>query len=178
MPLKLPIIEYLNETRPSPNNLLPKDPIKRAQARAISEIINSGILIIQIQMFRFKIICYWRIEKIGIQPLQNIGTVVFLNKSTSREKRNEWLNSVLDKGVRSIETILKETSGQCCVGDTVSIADLCLVPQVEAVLRVKKAIKTEFELSKFPNIARVNDHLEKMAEFQKAHPKNQPDYKP
>lgn len=144
----------MNETRPSPHDLLPKDPIKRANARAISEIMNSGI-----------------------QPLQNIGPVVFLNKSMTREKRNEWLNHFLDKGVRSLETIMKETSGQCCVGDSVSIADLCLVPQVEAILRVKKAINTKFDLNEFPNIARVNGYLEKIPEFQRAHPKNQPDYK-
>lgn len=135
--------------------MLPKDPIKRARARAIAEVMNSGI-----------------------QPLQNIGPVVFLNKSMSREKRNEWLNHFLDKGMITIETMLKETSGRCCVGDDVSIADLCLVPQVEAVLRVKKAIKTEFELSKFPNVLRVNNHLETMEAFQKAHAKNQPDFKP
>ena len=37
------IIEYLDETRPQKINLLPKDPAKRAKARAIAEIVNSGM---------------------------------------------------------------------------------------------------------------------------------------
>ena len=37
------IMEYLDETRPSEPRLLPKDPVKRAKARAIAEIVNSGI---------------------------------------------------------------------------------------------------------------------------------------
>ena len=40
----LPIIEYLDETRPNGPKLLPTDPVKRAQARAIAEIVNSGIV--------------------------------------------------------------------------------------------------------------------------------------
>lgn len=133
---------------------MPKEPLKRAQARAIAEVTNSGI-----------------------QPYQNIDAVVRLNKTMGREKRNEWLNHYLDKGVQTLEFMLRQSSGQCCVGDTVSIADLCLVPQIEAVLRVKKAIKTPFDLNDFPNLARVNAHLEKIPEFQRAHAFNQSDYK-
>lgn len=152
---KLPIIEYLNETRPHGSNLLPDEPAKRAQARAIAEVINSGI-----------------------QPYQNIDAVVRLNKSMGRDKRNEWLNHYLDKGARTLEAMLARSSGRFCVGDSVSIADLCLVPQVEAFVRVKKAIATPFDLGHFPNLKRVNANLEAMPEFKRAHAHNQSDYNP
>lgn len=99
----LAIIEYLDETRPGGVRLLPADPVKRAQVRMISEIINSGI-----------------------QPYQNANVL----KRLGDEKKTEWLQFYLSKGMRAIEAALKETSGKYCVGDEVSMADLCLIPQV------------------------------------------------
>jgi maleylacetoacetate isomerase len=102
----LPIIEYINETRKQEPNLIPTDPVKRARARAIAEIINSGI-----------------------QPYQNTNVVKRIAQEMGDEKKNEWLQFYLRKGFKAIEEALKETSGKFCVGDEITIADLCLVPQ-------------------------------------------------
>jgi maleylacetoacetate isomerase len=105
----VPIIEYLNETRPQGASLLPSDPIKRAKARALAEIVNSGI-----------------------QPYQKTSVVKRFAEQYGEEKKNEWVYTHLNNGFRAFEEMLKETSGKYCVGDEVSIADMCLVPQVYA----------------------------------------------
>ena len=140
------IIEYLDETRPNGPRLLPSDPAKRAKARAIAEIVNSGI-----------------------QPYQNTNVLKRLVNEIGEEKKNEWLQFYLTKGFRSIEVALKETSGKYCVGDEVSIADLCLVPQVYSAGRFN------IDLSDFPNVRRVYDELNKLPAFQRAHAHRQPD---
>ena len=59
-----------------------------------------------------------------------------LTEQIGEEKKNEWLQIYLNKGFRAFEEMLKETSGKYCVGDDVTIADLCLFPQVYAVNRL------------------------------------------
>nr|UOU03304.1 glutathione S-transferase zeta 2 [Brachionus rubens] len=142
------IIEYLDETRNDGVNLLPKDPVKRAKSRIISEIINSGI-----------------------QPYQNANVIKRINQEMGKEKRIEWLDFYLNKGLNSIETNLRNSKGKYCVGDEITIADLCLVPQVYSARRYK------VDISKYPIIQSINSELEKLPEFVKAHPDNQPDFK-
>nr|QUF59422.1 glutathione S-transferase GSTZ3 [Brachionus angularis] len=142
----IPIIEYLDETRPQQPRLIPQDPIKRAKARAIAEIINSGI-----------------------QPYQNTNVLKRLVNEIGEEKKNEWLKFYLTKGFRAVEEALKESSGKYCVGDDISIADLCLVPQVYSAYRFN------VDLTNFPNVLRVNSELEKLPEFHKAHAHRQID---
>ncbi|XP_013084764.2 maleylacetoacetate isomerase-like isoform X1 [Biomphalaria glabrata] len=136
----LPIIEYLEERNPEPP-LLPKDSFGRAQVRALSELINSGI-----------------------QPLQN---------STVLEKvgdgKEEWARSFIVKGFQALETLLKQTSGKYSYGDTVTMADLCLVPQMFAAKRFK------VDLEPFPTICRVHDALAELSAFKAADASNQPD---
>jgi len=137
----LPIIEYLEETHPSGVSIFPKDHVKRAQARAIAEMINSGI-----------------------QPLQNLSV---LNALT--QDKGEWAKRVIAQGFQALEKTLEQTSGKCCVGDELSIADLCLVPQVFNAIRFK------VDLSSFPLITKINAFLETQPAFVAAHPKQQPD---
>ena len=125
----------MDETRTNGSNLLPRNPIKRAQARAIAEIINSGI-----------------------QPYQNLNVL----KRITKEKKYEWLDFYLSKGLRSLETTLKVTSGKFCVGDELSIADLCLVPQIFHV----KRNSIEFSEKLYPYLTRINKELEKTPEFK------------
>jgi len=137
----LPILEYLEETHPTGVSLFPKDPIKRAQSRAIAEIINSGI-----------------------QPLQNLSV---LNALT--QDKGEWAKRVIAQGFVALEKALQQTSGKCCVGDEISIADLCLVPQVFNAIRFK------VDLTSYPLITKINAFLETQPAFAAAHPKQQPD---
>nr|UOU03305.1 glutathione S-transferase zeta 3 [Brachionus rubens] len=142
----VPIIEYVDETRPQEPKLLPQDPVKRAKARAIAEIINSGI-----------------------QPYQNTNVLKRLVNEIGEEKKNEWLHHYLTKGFKAIEAALVETSGKYCVGDEVTIADLCLVPQVYSAYRFN------IDLSSFPNVLRVNSELEKLPAFHNSHAHRQVD---
>ena len=135
---KLPIIEYIDETRHMGLRLLPKDPVKRGQSRMISEIINSGI-----------------------QPYQNANVLKRIKKEMGNVKSDEWLNFYLAKGLKSLEFTLKKTSGIYCVGNEISIADMCLVPQIFHV----KRNKIEFSDKLYPNIFRLNGTLEKIPEF-------------
>ena len=127
---------------------MPSDPIKRAKARAIAELVNSGI-----------------------QPYQNISVVQQVLKEMGKSKRDEWLQNYLGKGFDSIESILKETSesGQFCVGQSLSIADICLVPQVYSAKRFK------IDFAKYPLINSINSNLEAVPQFIKAHAHNQID---
>ena len=140
------IIEYLDETRPEEPRLLPKDPVKRAKARHLAEIVNSGI-----------------------QPYQNTNVLKRLNEEIGEEKKNEWLQFYIKKGFRAIEQTLQETSGKYSVGDEVSIADLCLIPQVYSANRFS------VDLTEFPHVRRVASELEKLPAFFKAHAHRQPD---
>ncbi|XP_047650880.1 maleylacetoacetate isomerase isoform X2 [Phacochoerus africanus] len=98
----LAIIEYLEETRPTPR-LLPQDPKKRAQVRMISDLLASGI-----------------------QPLQNLSVL----NQVGKENQLTWAQRVIAPGFNALEQILQSTAGKYCMGDEVSMADLCLVPQV------------------------------------------------
>ncbi|KAM7288647.1 maleylacetoacetate isomerase [Ixodes scapularis] len=137
----LAIIEFLEEKYPEPN-LLPKDIVQRAKVRAIAELIVSGI-----------------------QPLQNTGLLFRLEES----RRKDWAVHFIVKGFKALETVLAKTAGQYCVGDSVTIADTCLVPQVY------NAKKFGVDLTPYPTIVRINDALEELAAFKVAHPRCQPD---
>jgi maleylacetoacetate isomerase len=128
---------------------LPLDPTKRAQARAIAEIVNSGI-----------------------QPYQNTNVLKRLTEELGEEKKNEWLQFYLGKGFRSIEAALRETSGKYCVGDDITIADLCLIPQVYGAKRFN------VDLTNCPNVRRISEELEKLPAFVKAHAHRQVDTYP
>lgn len=136
------ILEYLEETRPS-LPLLPKEPLDRAKVRAVSECITSGI-----------------------QPLQNLS---LLQKLTDIEMRKNWINDCICKGFFAVEKLLQNSAGKYCVGDTITFADLCLVPQVYNANRYR------VDLEPFPLISKINDVVMEHEGFIKSHPANQPD---
>ncbi|XP_073683055.1 maleylacetoacetate isomerase isoform X1 [Garra rufa] len=136
----LAIIQYIDETRPEPR-LLPADPKQRAQVRIISDIIASGI-----------------------QPLQNLYVI----QKIGAEKA-QWAQHFINRGFEALEPILKMTAGKYCVGDEISMADICLVPQVFNAERFK------VDMSKFPTIRRLNQTLTEIDAFKVSHPSCQPD---
>ncbi|XP_057589740.1 maleylacetoacetate isomerase isoform X2 [Hippopotamus amphibius kiboko] len=140
----LAIIEYLEETRPTPR-LLPQDPKKRAHVRMISDLLASGI-----------------------QPLQNLSML----KQVGQEKQLTWAQQVIGSGFQALEQILQHTAGKYCVGDEVTMADLCLAPQVANAERYK------VDLSPYSTISRINKSLLALEAFQVSHPCRQPDTPP
>ncbi|XP_066280112.1 uncharacterized protein [Branchiostoma lanceolatum] len=135
------IMEYLEETRPDPP-LLPKDPAARAKVRMIAETVNAGI-----------------------QPIQNLSVL----QKVGDERKMEWGHYWIDRGFTALETALSETAGKYCVGDQVTMADLCLVPQLYNATRFK------VDLSKFPTITRVCGNLAELEAFKAADYSRQPD---
>lgn len=95
-------MHYLEETRPQ-RPLLPQDVHKRAKVREICEVIASGV-----------------------QPLQNLIVLIHVGE----EKKKEWAQHWITRGFRAIEKLLSTSAGKFCVGDEISMADCCLVPQV------------------------------------------------
>eukprot|EP00040_Diaphanoeca_grandis_P026193 m.146388 g.146388 ORF g.146388 m.146388 type:complete len:219 (+) comp30475_c0_seq2:129-785(+) len=138
------IIEYLEESRPE-RPLLPRSFIDRAKVRQIVQIIAAGI-----------------------QPVQNLRVL----RKHGIEHKVEWGQWAINHGFEALEKQLKLTAGKYCVGDEVTMADLCLVPQVYNANRFK------IDMSKYPTIAKINDTLAALPEFEKAIPSNQPDAQP
>nr|XP_028707553.1 maleylacetoacetate isomerase isoform X1 [Macaca mulatta] len=137
----LAIIEYLEETRPTPR-LLPQDPKKRASVRMISDLIAGGI-----------------------QPLQNLSVL----KQVGEEFQLTWAQNAIISGFNALEQILQSTAGTYCVGDEVTMADLCLVPQVANAERFK------VDCTLYPTISSINKRLLVLEAFQVTHPCRQPD---
>ncbi|CAJ1073621.1 maleylacetoacetate isomerase isoform X1 [Xyrichtys novacula] len=136
----LAVIQYVDETRPGAK-LLPADPKKRAQVRMISDLIASGI-----------------------QPLQNLYVIQKIGAD-----KVQWSQHFIDRGFKALEPILKQTAGKYCVGDEISMADICLVPQVYNAERFK------VNMDQYPTIKRLNQTLLEIEAFKVSHPSNQPD---
>jgi maleylpyruvate isomerase len=155
----LAIIEYLDERYPDAP-LLGTDPVTRARVRELSEIINSGT-----------------------QPLQNLAMM----RMITEWKTTPVLDSKFDeeeiattgagfakfhtiKGLHAVETFLADYAGDYCVGSNVTLADLCLVPQLYSARRFKLDVEKYF-----PNCARVEARLAELDAFKAAHADTQPD---
>jgi maleylacetoacetate isomerase len=141
----LAIIEYLDETHPQPP-LLPKDPITRAKARALSELIACDI-----------------------HPLNNLGPLRYLKNTLGQEQSaiDTWYHHWVLEGFEALEQLIE--AGPYCCGDAVTIADVCLVPQLYNARRLK------VPLDKFPKILSVDAACLQLAAFDRARPENQPD---
>jgi len=141
----LAIIGYLNETHPQPP-LLPADPIERAHVRAVSQIIACDI-----------------------HPLNNLGTLQYLKRTMGQEQAaiDAWYHHWILAGFDAIEKMIKP--GPYTFGRQVSLADICLVPQVYNARRLK------VPLDAFPKIVAVDAACLALPAFDKARPENQPD---
>jgi maleylacetoacetate isomerase len=141
----LAIIDYLDETHPEPP-LLPKDPIARAKVRAISQVIACDI-----------------------HPLNNVGPLRYLKNVLGQDqsKIDAWYHHWVQDGFDAVEAMI-ETGPYAC-GNEITLADICLVPQVYNARRLKAP------LDRYPKIVAVDAACAKLAAFDKARPENQPD---
>jgi maleylpyruvate isomerase len=137
----LAILEMLSER--GPTSLLPEAPLARAKARELAEVVNSGI-----------------------QPQQNLATLQMV-ESLGGDKRAHG-QAVIARGLASMER-LATTAGTFLVGDEVSLADLCLVPQLYNAERFGLA------LNAFPTLVRAAAACAERPAFIAAHPDRQPD---
>uniref|UniRef100_A0A667H213 Maleylacetoacetate isomerase n=1 Tax=Lynx canadensis TaxID=61383 RepID=A0A667H213_LYNCA len=93
-------------------------------------------------------------------------------KQVGQENQLTWAQKAITSGFNALEQILQSTAGRYCVGDEVSMADLCLVPQVANAERFK------VDLTPYPTISRINKTLLTLEAFQVSHPCRQPDTPP
>ena len=141
----LAIIEYLDETHPDPP-LLPKDPVARAKVRALAELIACDI-----------------------HPLNNIGPLRYLKNTMGQEQSaiDAWYHHWVAEGFAALEALLGPGPYAC--GKDVTLADVCLVPQVANARRLKAP------LDKFPKITAADAACQALPAFAAARPENQPD---
>jgi maleylpyruvate isomerase len=145
----LAIIEYLEETYPDPP-LLPRTPIDRARARAMALTIACDL-----------------------HPLNNLRVLNYLRSPLGHDQSavDTWYRHWIALGFGSLERMTQETSGDGChmLGTTVSIADVCLVPQMFNARRLN------CDLTAYPTLRRISEHLEALPAFARAAPEVQPD---
>jgi maleylpyruvate isomerase len=141
----LAIIEYLDEVYPE-HPLLPAEAIERAQARAIAQICACDI-----------------------HPLNNLVALNYLKGPLKHDQAavDEWYRHWVRQGFEAIEALLKP--GPYALGAHVTLADICLVPQVFNARRFK------VDVASYPKIAAVDAACLKLPAFDKARPENQPD---
>jgi len=141
------ILDYLESKFPSPK-LTGATYQERARVIELSEMINSGI-----------------------HPVQNLKVLQKLEKDffSKDEQKESWARHWIEDGFTAFEKRLEQSSGKFCVGDSISWADIYLVPQVFNAKRYK------VNMEKFPKIADIDSRCMQMAEFIKADPMHQVD---
>lgn len=143
----LAILEYLDETWPEPR-LLPAEPAARAEVRSLALLMSCEI-----------------------QPLNNRRVLSYLERRLALETPDlhSWYRYWVAEGFAAVEAQLKRSAGRFCFGDGLTLADLCLVPQVYDARRYK------CDLKPFPLIRRIEETCLALPAFDAARPENQPD---
>jgi maleylpyruvate isomerase len=140
----LAIIEYLEETCPQPP-LLPRDPQGRALVRALALAIACEI-----------------------SPLNNSGVLKYLKGPLAADERavNAWYAQWIGRGFEALEKEVSRTTGdgRHMYGTAVTLADVCIVPQMY------NARRYHCDLAPYPTLQRISAHLESLPEFARAAP--------
>ncbi len=143
------IIEYLEETHPQPP-ILPKAPAERARVRALAQVIACEI-----------------------HPLNNLRVLKYLTKEMNQpeEARNQWYHHWVALGLGALEGLLAghPQTGRFCHGDTPTLADICLVPQIFNAQRLK------CPLDAYPTVMRIFDACMALPAFDTTQPMKQAD---
>jgi maleylpyruvate isomerase len=143
------IIEYLDETHPTPA-LLPEGALGRARVRALAQSIACEI-----------------------HPLNNLRVLKYLVKELKldEEAKNAWYRHWVRDGLVSFEKQLAQLpASKFCYGDTPTLADCCLVPQIFNGKRF------DCDFSGLPRTMAAFDACMQMSAFDKAQPKHCPDF--
>jgi maleylacetoacetate isomerase len=144
----LAICEYLNDVHPTPP-LLPTDPLGRAKVRALALAIAADI-----------------------HPINNLRVLQYLKRDMgqSQEVTDNWYRHWIELGFKALEAELAKTgANRFCFGDSVTLADICLVPQVF------NARRFNVDLALYPHILAVDAHLMALPVFVDTQPAKQAD---
>ena len=146
----LAIIDYLDARFPQPR-LIPAEPVARARVQALAQLI----------------VC-------EMHPLNNLRVRNYLRGELKLDaaQASRWYKHWIADGFASLEALVRRfSSGRYCFGDAVSVADVCLVPQVY------NARRFDCDLAPYPTILRIADGLRAEPAFARAAPEQQPDAK-
>jgi maleylacetoacetate isomerase len=145
----LAIVEYLEEKYPSPP-LLPKAAADRAVVRSMALVIACEV-----------------------HPIQNLRVLNYIKKEYQQndEQVNRWAQHWIDLGLAALEQMINAQTarGTFCFGDTPTLADICLVPQLG------NARRFGCDLSRYPKILSVEKACIVIPAFADAAPDKQPD---
>ncbi len=145
----LAIMEYLEENYPAPA-ILPKDPFARAYVRELALVVAADI-----------------------SPFGNLKVRKYLEVELKQDKdaRQKWVQHWVNDGLAAFEKILvqEKKAGRFCYGDTPTMADCCLIPQLFNAQRFK------CDLTPFPNILHIAENCSQHPAFIEAHPSKQKD---
>jgi maleylpyruvate isomerase len=141
------IIEWLEERYPTPA-LLPGDPAGKAAVRAMAAIIGCDI-----------------------HPLNNLRVLNALRREfgATGEQIKVWAARWIAEGFQAFEAMLSRHGGTYAYGDTPSIADCYLLPQVYSATRFR------VDLAPFPRVTATADAFARLPPVAAAHPDRQPD---
>ena len=145
----LAIIEYLEESYPQPP-LLPRDPADKAVVRSMALVIACEV-----------------------HPIQNLRVLQYVKReyNQSDEQVNRWAQHWINLGLAALEQMIvaQPRRGKFCFGDTLTLADICLVPQLG------NARRYGCDLSPCPAIMEIEKNCVALPAFADAAPEKQPD---
>lgn len=145
----LAIIEYLNDLHPQPP-LLPAEPLARAQVRSMALAIACDI-----------------------HPLNNLRVLNYLRQNLGQDDDgvNAWYRHWISEGFRGLEQQVAGHSSarRHCFGDSLSLVDIFLVPQIY------NARRFNVDVTPFPTLVAISSHLESLPAFAAARPEAQPE---
>lgn len=144
----LAIIEYLDERYASDFRLIPEHKTERARVRALAQDIACDI-----------------------QPVGNLRVLNALKGTfnASQDDVSVWAAHWITLGFDAIEKRLQTQSGKYCFDFDVTMADICLVPQVY------NAKRFNIDMDQYPLISKIADNCNALEAFEKAKPENQID---
>lgn len=143
------ILEYLDEVFPEPA-LLPDDAQGRARVRALAQLVACDI-----------------------HPLNNLRVMQFFSDTWNvpQPERDDWTRHWMRVGFDAMERMLVESmdTGRFCHGDSPTLADCCLVPQLF------NARRFHLDLTPYPTLVRIDEACLALQAFDAARPENQAD---
>ena len=137
----LSIMVYLDQTRPDPP-LMPRDPADGAHVRAMALAVACDI-----------------------HPLNNLRVLKYLSKmGIEQDQRDEWYRHWVTEGLEALERMAAPRAGAFLFGETPTIADVCLVPQLYNARRFSVPI------APYPTLRRADETASALPAFAAAHP--------